>query len=75
MKIKNITRYTYDTTAFQGWRLNICRNSRQFTKYFSDKQFGSPEAPLQAALTMRNSIIDELKLRPTESEAIFARYR
>jgi len=22
---KNLTRYTYDTTAFQGWRLNLSK--------------------------------------------------
>lgn len=74
MKIKNITRYTYARTAFQGWRLSICRNCRQFTKYFSDRQFGSEEAALQAAIEMRGKILDDLKLHPSDPEAIFSRY-
>lgn len=34
MPCKNITRYTYETTAFQGYRLAICKNKRLFTRYF-----------------------------------------
>jgi len=34
---KNLTRFTYKTTAFQGWRLCIARGGASFTRYFSDK--------------------------------------
>lgn len=74
MKIRNITRYTYERTAFQGWRLSICRNGRQFTKYFSDRQFGSEGAALRAALELRSRILEDLKLQPSEPETIFGRY-
>ena len=35
--IKNLTRMTYETAAFQGWRFAINRKGSSFTKYFSDK--------------------------------------
>ena len=34
---KNLTRFTYETTAFQGWRLCISRGGQTFMRYFSDK--------------------------------------
>ncbi len=74
MKIRNITRYTYERTAFQGWRLSICRNGHQFTRYFSDRQYGSEEAALQAALEMRSRILSDLKLQPGEPGAVFDHY-
>lgn len=46
---KNLTRFTYENTAFQGWRLCISREGKTFVKYFSDKKFGSMEAALLAA--------------------------
>ena len=50
MKSKpNLTRFTYETTAFQGWRLCISRAGTTFTKYFSDKKHGGPKNSLQAA--------------------------
>ena len=76
MTQRNITRYTYDTTSFQGWRLSICRKWNQFTRYFSDKQYGSEQAAFEAALRMRNSIFAELKNSSAEDpRAIFARYK
>ena len=41
---KNITRFTYEFTSFQGWRVTLCRRQEHFTRYFSDKQYGSAEA-------------------------------
>ena len=50
MKSKpNLTRFTYETTAFQGWRLCISRAGATFTRYFSDKQCGGPRKALKAA--------------------------
>lgn len=46
---KNLTRFTYETAAFEGWRLCISRAGATFTKYFSDKTHGSPEESLKAA--------------------------
>lgn len=58
--LKNLTRYTYETTAFQGWRLCVCRKGNQFTKYFSDRQYGSEKASLKAAVKMRDKILAQL---------------
>ena len=46
---RNLTRFTYETTAFQGWRLCISRSGSTFTRYFSDKQCGGPRKALKAA--------------------------
>jgi len=49
-KSKNITRFTYENTAFQGWRLCISRAGKTFVKYFSDKRYGGMEESRTAAL-------------------------
>jgi len=46
---KNLTRFTYETTAFQGWRLSLRRSGTTFTKYFSDKKYGTERKALKAA--------------------------
>lgn len=46
---KNLTRFTYETTAFQGWRLSLSRSGTTFTKYFSDKKYGSERKALKGA--------------------------
>jgi hypothetical protein len=47
--IKNLTRFTYETAAFQGWRLSISRSGTVFTKYFSDKKYGGDKKSFVAA--------------------------
>ena len=54
---KNLTRFTYETTAFQGWRLCLSRAGTTFTKYFSDKKYGSERKALKAA----DGALNELK--------------
>jgi hypothetical protein len=46
---RNLTRFTYETAAFEGWRLCISRAGTTFTKYFPDKKFGSGKKSLAAA--------------------------
>ncbi|HEX5791329.1 MAG TPA: hypothetical protein VFY13_09240 [Luteolibacter sp.] len=46
---KNLTRFTYETAAFEGWRLCISRAGSTFMRYFPDKKFGSPRKSLVAA--------------------------
>jgi len=46
---RNLTRFTYETTAFQGWRLCISRAGVTFMRYFSDKQCGGERKALKAA--------------------------
>ncbi|MGJ8676687.1 MAG: hypothetical protein ACSHX0_04165 [Akkermansiaceae bacterium] len=48
---KNLTRFTYETTAFQGWRLCLSRSGTTFTKYYSDKKYGGERKALKAATT------------------------
>jgi len=63
--IKNLTRMTYETAAFQGWRLAISRKGTAFTKYFSDKVYGDEKqsfAAAEAALAALKSILEGAKL-------------
>ena len=46
---KNLTRFTYENAAFQGWRLCLSRSGTTFTRYFPDKKFGGPRKSLSAA--------------------------
>lgn len=46
---KNLTRFTYETAAFEGWRLCLSRSGTTFTKYFPDKKFGGGRKSLSAA--------------------------
>jgi hypothetical protein len=59
---KNLTRFDYDSAAFEGWRLCISRAGKTFTRYFPDKKFGSPRKSLAAAdrtLTLVRRILSE----------------
>ncbi len=59
MKSKpNLTRFTYETTAFQGWRVCISRKGTTFTKYFSDKKIGGPIKAKRAAEACLNELKD-----------------
>ncbi len=62
MKNKNITRYTYENTDFQGWRVSIQRCGRIITRYFSDLQYGSEEESYQEAVNYRDSIFTQMAL-------------
>ncbi len=53
---KNLTRFTYETTAFQGWRLCLNKTGSTFTKYFSDKKYGGERKALQVATTALEEI-------------------
>ena len=61
MKSKpNLTRFTYETAAFEGWRLCISRGGKTFTKYFSDKQYGGPRKSLKGAESSLEALKDLL---------------
>jgi hypothetical protein len=63
--IKNLNRFDYETTAFQGWRLGVCSKGAKFTKYFSDKQYGGERksfAVAKAALAALRELLDKAKL-------------
>ena len=63
--IKNLTRFTYETSAFLGWRLSISSKGTTFTKYFSDKVYGDEQksfAAAEAALAALKTILQGAKL-------------
>jgi len=63
--IKNLTRMTYETAAFQGWRLSLSSKGTTFTKYFSDKKYGDEKnsfAAAQTALAGLKAILEGAKL-------------
>ena len=57
---KNLTRFTYETTAFQGWRLCLSRTGTTFTKYFSDKKYGGERKALKVAESTRKELTELL---------------
>ncbi|MFD2257323.1 hypothetical protein ACFSSA_11610 [Luteolibacter algae] len=54
---KNLTRFTYENAAFEGWRLCISRAGTTFTKYFPDKKYDGPVGSLKVA----EEALEELK--------------
>ena len=54
---KNLTRFTYETAAFEGWRLCLSRDGTTFTKYFSDKFYGGPRKSLKEAERVKETLI------------------
>ena len=63
--MKNITRYTYEKTSFQGWRLCLSRKKCLYVKYFADRVFGSAEDALAEAQKVRQNILDALAALPS----------
>ena len=47
--IRNLSRMTYETMAFEGWRLSISRKGAKFTRYFSDRKYGGERKAFAAA--------------------------
>lgn len=62
--LRNITRFTYEYTSFQGWRLTLCRDQQHYTRYFSDKQYGGEQQALDAALAAREHVLALLREFP-----------
>ncbi len=77
--MKNITRYTYEKTSFQGWRLCLSRKKCLYVKYFADRIYGSEEASLAEAQKMRQTILDALAALPSSDvqdiKQVFDKYR
>jgi len=62
---KNLTRFTYETAAFEGWRLCMSKTGTNFTRYFPDKKFGGGKKSLAVAektLAELKTLIDGSKL-------------
>ena len=73
--IRNITRFTYEFTSFQGWRVTLCRNQMHFTRYFSDKQYGGEQESFAAALSTRDNVLEALRRYPNDPARAFAECR
>lgn len=71
MKAKNISRYNYKKTGFQGWRLAITRKGLNFIKYFSDVQYDGFRESFRAAVEARNAILHELEMPGADPALIF----
>ena len=54
---KNLTRFTYETAAFEGWRLCVSRAGTTFTKYFSDRKYGSEKKALKEAEKAKSKLL------------------
>lgn len=63
MNNRNITRYTYENTDFQGWRVSIQRCGRIITRYFSDLHYGSEEESHRHALDYRDYVFERMAER------------
>ena len=61
---KNLTRFTYESAAFEGWRLCLSRAGSNFTRYFPDKKFGGGKKSLavaEKALAELKAVVDGSK--------------
>ncbi|MBR4311412.1 MAG: hypothetical protein IKT79_10310 [Akkermansia sp.] len=75
MNLKHITRFTYEFTNFQGWRVAIRRQGHTLTRYFSDKQYEAPEIAYEHALRFRDTVLEELDSHPENALEILTKHR
>ncbi len=66
--IKNITRYTLEKTSFLGWRVCISRKNVMITKYFPDKVYDGEQKALEAAIAMRDDILNRVAADPANAK-------
>ena len=62
---KNLTRFTYDIAAFEGWRLCVSSKGTTFSRYFPDKKLGGGKKSLALAektLAELRALVDSAKL-------------
>ena len=75
MNQRHITRFTYEFTNFQGWRVAISRQGMTLARYFSDKQYGDAAAAREQAEHFRDAVLEELRLHPEHTREILDKYR
>lgn len=75
MNMRHITRFTYEFTNFQGWRVAISRQGVSLARYFSDKQYGDSEIALAQAINFRDMVLDELLQFPARTQEILMKHR
>ena len=64
---KNLTRFDYEKSAFEGWRLCISKTGTTFARYFPDKKFGGSA---KKSLAAAEKTLVELKSLLTGSKLV-----
>lgn len=75
MDMRNIARFTYENSSFQGWRLSLRRRGYQFTAYFADAEYGGEEAARLAVLAARERLFAELAAHPDDPKAVLKSFQ
>lgn len=75
MDMRNISRFTYENSTFQGWRLSLRRQGYQFTAYFADEEYGGEEPARQAVLEARERLFAELASHPDTPKAVLKSFQ
>lgn len=70
--LKNITRYTYETASFMGWRVAFSRRGRYVVQYFADLEYGGEDASLKAAMELRDSVRESLAQAERYVDEVFS---
>jgi hypothetical protein len=60
----NLTRFSYESTGFKGWRVSVTRHGEVFTRYFSDRQAGSMKKSQEAAQKCLTAFLGKLDAAP-----------
>lgn len=60
----NLTRFSYESTGFKGWRVSVTRHGEVFTRYFSDRQAGSMKKSQEAAQKCLTALISKVDATP-----------
>jgi hypothetical protein len=60
----NLTRFSYESTGFKGWRVSVTRHGEVFTRYFSDRQFGSMKKSQEAAQKCLAALLSKIDATP-----------
>lgn len=71
--VKNITRFTYQTADFEGWRLSLTRNGHTFTKYYSTKKYGGVKNALGAAETSLEKLKNFIAVSPKTKDNVIGK--
>lgn len=73
--MKYLSKFVKTDTDFLGWRLSLCREKRQFVRYFSALEWGGMEQAEAVARRMREALLADLATSKESVQEIFARYR
>ena len=60
----NLTRFSYESTGFKGWRVSVTRHGEVFTRYFSDRQAGSMKKSQEAAQKCLVALLSKIDATP-----------